>query len=237
MSLNANDVPMGGGGPRVEQELLDVGGYDGRVSQVIDLGIQDQGFYEGKHKGFKPSILLAYELADEFYKDEDGNIDEERPRIFSEDMAFSNLKSERAKSTQRYNAIDPKGDTGGSFPALVGMPCVINLIQKHHPTGKYAGQTFNNIRDVTAIRAKVAEKLPELRNPGKVFLFDNPDREVYDSLPDWIKNKIKGAQNYPGSKVEAMVNGGQAAAPAPQEAPRAVEAPVQDEPEDGGEGW
>jgi hypothetical protein len=49
--------------------------------------------------------------------------------------------------------------------------------------------------------------VPALSSPAVVFSFDNPTPEAWATLPSFIKDKIKAALNYRGSKVETMVNG------------------------------
>ena len=106
MALNAKTASSGGG---MNIEPLEPGTYPARLVQVVDLGVQAQRPYQGKEKDPVQEILLTYEFVDEFLKDEDGNEETDKPRWLSESMPLFNLSSERAKSTLRYNALDPCG--------------------------------------------------------------------------------------------------------------------------------
>jgi hypothetical protein len=62
--------------------------------------------------------------------------------------------------------------------------------------------------------------VPPLVNPPKVFDLDEPDMDVFGSIPEWIQKKIKGNLNFQGSVLQRNLG----AAPAPAEAP--AEPPV-----------
>lgn len=206
MGLNASKAPRAGGANRIEQPLLPVAGYPARVVQIIDLGLQAQRPYQGKEKPPVHEINLTYELVDEFCLDEDGNPDEKRPRWMSETMAFRNLSADKAKSTQRYKALDPTLEDGGDFTAQIGKPCVVNVI--HNPgTGVNAGKTYANVDSISTMRAKEAAKLPELVNDSRVFLLDDPDVEIFEALPQFLQDKIKGNLEYEGSKLQKLLEG------------------------------
>ena len=72
-------------------------------------------------------------------------------------------------------------------------------------SGKNAGKERNDIINVSPMTAKAAAKLPELVNPTKLFDFYEPDVEVFNTFPEWLQNKIKGAVDFPGSKLEVLL--------------------------------
>ena len=75
------------------------------------------------------------------------------------------------------------------------------------------------------MRARDAAKLPELVNPSRVFDLDNPDMEVFNSFPDWIKEKITSNLTFSGSLLEGLLKG----APAKDQPPRAEVSPEEQE--------
>ena len=188
----------------VAQEPIDAGALPARVVQLITLGLQPQKPYKGDPKPPVEELYITYEMADEFMKDEEGNEIEDKPRWLSETITLRSLDSDLAKSTKRYYALDPKVEHGGDFSKLAGAPCVLAVIQN---PSKKAGddRIFNNIEGVTAMREKDIAKAPELVNPPKVFDIDEPDMEVFTSLPEWLQNKIKENLNYGGSALEKAV--------------------------------
>lgn len=210
MGLNAKNVPSSGGKQR---DPLDAGSYPARLVQVIDVGLQPQS-YKGEEKAPAYCIALTYELLDEFLKDEDGEDQLDKPLFFTETMPLHNLKAEKAKSTLRYNVLDPQGEADGDFSALLGRPVMLALIQ--NPKGD---RIYNNIAGITAMREKDVRKAPELVNVPCFFDLDDPDMAIFEALPDWLKTKIKSNLEYSGSRLEALAgkNNNKPAKAAPRE--------------------
>ena len=199
MALNARKVANNGGGNRVEQENLDPGSYPARLVQILDMGLQPQRPYQGKEKPPMPEITLTYELVDVFMKDADGKELEDKPRWVSETIPLHNLKAEKAKSTQRYYAFDPNEEFEGDFTKLISMPITVTIVNN-----KVGDKIYDNIATTSAMRAKDAAKCPELVNKPKVFVLDEPDMEVFNSLPQWLQDKIKGNLEYEGSALQKL---------------------------------
>lgn len=244
MGLNGKKIPMGGK-KGVEQEAIEAGTYPCRVVQVLDLGLQPQQPYQGEEKPPAHEIMITYEFLDEFCVDENGEELEDKPRWLSETMPLRNLDSDLAKSTKRYNALDPNDDLDGDFLQLVGIPCMVTVINKQGK-GKNANKVYTNITNVSTMRPKEANKAPELVNPPKVFFLDEPDLEVLNSLPSWLSDKIKANLEFSGSALEAALNGAPAAdeeeeeAPKPKKKAAAKKKPEpedDDNEEDGDEPW
>lgn len=213
----------------MRQEAMEAGTYACRVVQVLDLGLQPQRPYQGQEKPPAYSMSLTYEFVDEFCKDKEGNDDETKPRWLSEDMPLHSLEAELAKSTKRYNAIDPQGVHDGDFAMLASMGCMVTITAKKNQKGELR----NYISSVSAMRAKDLAKIPELVNDAKVFLMDDPDLEVLGSLPDWLQDKIKSNLEFAGSILEkALAGGGSKGAPAA----KGEEAPAQED-DSTEEGW
>lgn len=224
MALNAKKVQ--GNQNRVEQPDL-VGVFPARLVQLIDLGLQNQREFKGKAKPPVQEIMLTYELVDEFMKDEDGNDVEDKPRWISETLPFYGLFADKAKSTQRYLAFDPKQDFEGDFTQCVGLPINVTLVNNQHD-----GKVYTNVAAIAAMRPKEAAACPELINPSKVFDLDDPDMEVFNALPEWIQTKIKGNLNFAGSPLEQKLGGKAKKEEKEKPAPKARKAPEPQEDDD-----
>lgn len=207
MGINASKVVGGGNNEnRVAQANIEPGVYPGRLVQVIDLGVQPQRPYQGKDKPPAQEIMLTYELVDEFMKDENGDDIEGKPRWVSENFVLHSLKADMAKSTKRYHAFDPEEHMGGDWGKLLDSPINITIVNN-----KVGEKTYDNVANLSAMRSKDAANCPDLVNPTKVFDLDDPDMEVFASLPKWIQDKLTSNLNYKGSKLEEKL------ADAPQE--------------------
>ena len=209
MGLNARKETGGSGGKDyVEQDVLENGTYPGRLVQLIDLGVQPQRPYQGQEKPPVHTVSVTYEFSDEFMKDDEGNDVEDKPRWISESFPFYSLEATLAKCTKRYYALDPKEVFEGDWPELVGGACNIVVGSYTRKSGKNAGKDANTVMGLTAMRSKESDKLPPLVNGTKVFLLDEPDMDVFASLPDWMQGDIKDNLEYAGSKLEALLTGG-----------------------------
>lgn len=240
MALNASKLPKTGGN-RKPVDPLEPGTYPARVVQIITLGLQEQQPYKGEPKQPAQELYVTYELLDEFMKDEDGNDIEDKPRWLSETFAFHSLDSDLAKSTKRYFALDPDKDYGGDWSKLIGAPCMVTIIQK--PSKKDPDIIYNNITSVSSMRAKEAAKAPDLVNEGKLFDIDEPDMDIFLSLPQWLQDKIKGNLDFAGSALESALEAHQtpksdSGKGDSQKASKAAVAPSEEAPEaDEEEGW
>lgn len=205
----------------IAQPNIDPGTYPARLVQIITLGLQPQRPFQGKDKAPAHEIMLTYELVDCYMVDEKGNEIEDKPRWVSETLPFYGVEAERAKSAQRYLAFDPTNEHDGDFGALIGMPANVTIVNN-----QVGDKIYDNIGAVTTMRPKDAAKCPELKNPVKIFDIDVPDMEVFNALPEWIREKIKSNLKFHGSALEKALGG---AAPVKKEEPK-KEAPAKENP-------
>lgn len=213
MALNAKTAAgSNGGGKKVAQPNMEPGTYPVRLVQLIDYGLQPQRPYKGEEKAPAHEIGLTYEFVDCFLVDEEGNELEDKPRWVSEIIPLHNIKAEKAKSTQRIKAMDPDNAHDGDLTQMLGSPSNATIT-----VNEKAGKTYTNIAGLSTMRARDAAKCPELKNPTKVFDLSAPDLEVFNSFPEWIREKIKGNLNYAGSKLEKLLGGEGADKPAQRE--------------------
>jgi hypothetical protein len=202
MALKASKESKGKGN-FIPQANIEPGTYPARIVQILDLGLQAQRPYQGQEKAPVNEISITYELVDEFMKDEQGNAIEDKPRWISETLPFYGLYADKAKSTQRYNALDPEGKYDGDFSQLIGTPCNVTVVNN-----KSGDKIYDNVATISTMRQRDADKCPELVNPAKVFDLDAPDLEVFNALPEWLREKIKGNLKYKGSALEQLLAGG-----------------------------
>jgi len=198
MTLKANET--GSQGPAAE--VLDAANYSARVVQVIDLGLQTQRPYEGQQKPPANEIMVTYELGTEFMKGEDGEDLTDKPRWISERFSLFPLFSERAKSTKRYNVLDPNGVHKGDWSRLIGSACLVAVTTN---VSKANGKTYNNVGAISLpMKGLVA---PDLVGNAKTFDLGDPDQEVFETIPEWIQKIIQENLEYKGSLLEAILEG------------------------------
>lgn len=205
MPLNLKDQKRTGGGDRVPQENIEVGAYPARVVRILDLGMQAGQEYppgSGQHKPSANKVDFTYELLDCFMKDKDGNYDESKPRWISEDFPLHRPDADLAKSTKRAKAIDPSNSVDYDLTKMLGMTCMVTV---GHKVSK--GKTYDKVLDVAPMRASLADKAPALKNEPILFTLDNPDMEVFNKLPPFMQDRIKGNLEFKGSKLEQLLGG------------------------------
>lgn len=230
MGINAKKVVGNGGGNRVEQPNIEPGVYPARLVQLIDLGVQPQREYKGTAKPPVQELMVTYELVDEFMKDENGDDVEGKPRWISENFPFHSLQADLAKSTKRYLAFDPTQAYEGDWSKCVGQPINVTVV-----SNKSGDKVYDNVANIASMRPKDAGNCPELVNPTKVFDLDDPDMEVFNSLPKWIQDKIVGNLNFNGSSLQAAIAKAPAAKPEEKKETKPKktrEAPPADEEDD-----
>lgn len=210
MALNLKAI-QGGGKKFVEQENIVPGVYPGRIVQIIDLGLQPQKPFQNQEKAPAPELMVTYELVDEFMRDENGEEIKDKPRWISETFPLRNIDQDKAKSTIRYLALDPKMEFDGDFTKLLNIPCNVTIVNN-----KSGDKVYDNVAAVGAMRPRDAANCPELVNPTKLFDLDAPDVDVFNALPKWVRDKIQGNLNYNGSALAKKL-GGKQEKPAEQE--------------------
>lgn len=204
MALNASKIKSKQNFERPEP--LEPGVYPARVVQILSLGLQPQREYKGQEKPPAYEIYVTYEFADEFMKDkETGEELKDKPRWLSETLPLHSLDSDLAKSTKRYLALDPEQEFGGDWAKLAGTPCMVTVINNR--SKKDPDIVYDNIASISTMRAKEASRMGDLVNPPKVFDIDDPDMEVFGSLPEWLQEKMKENLEFEGSALEEALNG------------------------------
>lgn len=225
MALNANNIKQKQQqAKRAPQDELEIGNYPCRVAQVLDMGVHPVDVWDDKaHKYVQDDtkapqnfIRLTYEFTTEFMKDENGVEDEAKPRWYSEEIKLLPLTSDLATSTKRYNALDPKGVHEGDFAKLTDACCTVTIGHKGNGKAK--------IGSVSPVMKGMV--YAELKNPPKVFTLDDPDLDIFNSQPQWIKDRITSNLYFEGSKLQKLLAGEPVGKPKVEE--KAAEKPVQD---------
>jgi len=243
MARNANNqAESGGGNSKQTHPALD-GNHAARIVQVIFLGVQEQRAFQGTPKPPIDQIRVTYELSHEFMLDEDGNAQADKPLWQSETLAFHNSSVDLATSTKRFKAYRPDVSNPADFvwdDSLLGLPVQVVLKSREVTKGKHAGKTFTDVKGVSSKVQLPGYEQPELVNPAVFFdpADDDVDVEVFNALPDWLQDQIKGGLDYATSPLSVALAGGTstpkpapapAPKPAPQAAPQAQAAPAGDE--------
>lgn len=171
--------PHDGGGEDFGR--IEDGSYPARLVQIIDIGEQERiDFDTGKPTGqYQRRLFLTFEFPTETIEMNG----EEWPRWQSMEVTLSFHK--RAKLPQIVSALDPKYQVT-DLSELVGRPALVTI-----------GSTKNGRPKITNIvQLPKGMQVEDLKSPPVVFDMDDFDVEVFNTLPNFIQNRIKEAKNF-----------------------------------------
>lgn len=196
MALKANESGNSGG----NFEPMEPGSYPARLVGVTDLGLQPQQF-KGEKKKPAYEVALTYEFVDEFMKDEDGKDRKDKPRWLTEMFPLYSLESERAKSTQRIQALDPNNEKDGDLSLMLETPVTVIVVHSRPKNGRI----YENIDSIAPMREKDAAKCDPLVNETFCFDLSKPDLDQFEKLPNFLKKKITDNLEFAGSELSNLI--------------------------------
>ena len=174
MSLNVN---AGNGGNKTFEQVP-AGSYAARCYQIIDLGHQTV-VWEGQAK-VVPKVRITWEISE---KMADG-------RPFSISKEYTASIGERATLRKDLEAWRNRKFTteelaNFSLENVLGAPCLLGVV---HVPSKDGSKTYANINSIMALPKGMP--CEELHNPAVKFDINNFNKEVFESLPEFIRTKI-----------------------------------------------
>jgi len=214
--MNPNDYAKGSNSITSEFKAKT---YNGRVVQVINCGLQHATFWDNgqnkklywlpkeeqtstKKQGFKendnPVTNVIFKITVEFptvrAKDNKGT-----------DVGPSWLTKEYRPNSKEMKALLDNFEIK-TIDELAGQAVTVNV----------AFTSGNKPKMTTILAVAEGTTVADLSKPSVVFDFYEPDLAVFNAFPKFIQDTMKGAIDYPGSKLEAMLED----APAKEEKPK-----------------
>lgn len=184
--------------------LIPAGNHVARCYEMIQIGtiVEKTGLYAGKesHK-----VRLTWETPDEKHDFGNGL----RPFAISKEFTLSmHEKSTLRKILEswRGKAFTEEEAKRFDITKLLGKPCMVNVI--HKKSG--AGKDYADISSISALPKNFT--CPDQVNKSQILSFDEWNETIFESLPGFIKDKIKSSKEF----ANLMNPGKTEAAPAPQ---------------------
>jgi hypothetical protein len=175
------------------------GVQEARVLRVIDLGLRkpDPRFQDPKKGPKKPSqqLLFMFELAED-KTEKDGK---KVPMIafYYANVAGRKQSGEHSKFTA---LIESAGvDKEFTLEDFLGKAVSLTLVKNEK-------KERVDVAVVAGLSARVASTVPDLVQDSYVLDFDNPTTKVVEKLSDKMKKTLSEALNFPGSKLEHLIN-------------------------------
>lgn len=173
------------------KELIPAGNYIARCYQMIQIGHVKEVIL-GEVKTLN-KVRIGWELPTEtkVFNQEKG----EQPFVISEEYTLSmHEKSNLRKVLASWRGKDFTQEEATSFDItkLLGVPCMVNII--HRPAKTDPTRMYQKIGSVSPLAKGVT--CPPQFNETSVLQYDNFDYNLYNSLPDFIKDKIRNSEEF-----------------------------------------
>lgn len=169
---------------------IEPGTYAARCYSMIEIGTITETI-QGKTVTHK-KVNLSWEFPTEL---ETFNADK-GPEPFSISKKYTLSMNEKAslrKDLESWRGRPFTKEEAEKFDItkLIGAECMLSVIHKQSEDGS---KTYANISSIA--RMPKGMKCDPQINPTKVLEFDNFDWNVFNSLPDYLKDMIKSSQEY-----------------------------------------
>lgn len=183
---------------RIERELIPAGNYIARCYSMVHIGTVKE-IIKGEEKRLN-KVRITWELPTELrvFNEEKG----EQPIVISKEYTLSmNEKSNLRKDLESWRGRAFSELQAKSFDicALLGVPCMLNIIHKMNKSDKeYA--TISNISSIPK-----GFECPAQINKNFEWNFEDKWDEIeLENFPDFIKEKIKSSEEYQRMKSDVI---------------------------------
>lgn len=174
---------------------LEGGVYTVVSSAIVDLGLQKSEKFQKVQRKF----MMIWTVLGEFVEVND----EKLPRQLSKEYSFSlNEKSTLRKDLQawRGKAFTDEELKGFNILNVLNVPCQLQILLEEKN-----GKQYNNIASIMAL-----PKGTNVENLDSTYHFDIENTESWanwNKIPEWIRERIKKAENYKSTGLEEYVLG------------------------------
>jgi hypothetical protein len=175
----------------VQRELIPSGNYIARCYQMLQIGTVDE-MVMGTTKTLN-KVRIGWELPTELkvFNPEKG----EQPFVISKEFTLSmHEKSNLRKLLASWRGKDFTEEEAKSFDItkLLSVPCMINVI--HKPAKTDPTRIYEEISNVSPMPKGV--KCPSQINQTMLLEYENFNLDLFNSLPDFIKQKVQSSAEY-----------------------------------------
>ena len=185
------------------RELIPADNYVARCYKMIQIGTVEEDF-KGEKK-IMQKVRIGWEIPGEMkvFKEENG------PQPLVIDMEYTLSMADKATlrallTSWRGQAFTDAEAKEFDITKLIGAPCMLNII--HNPSKADASKVYEKISGITKLPKGM--KCPDAINPPFILSYDEWDETKFESLPDFIKDKMKTSVEYKAMKnpVESLID-------------------------------
>ena len=168
---------------------MDSGAYVARCYSMIQIGTVNESIMGEEKLIHKVKLTFEFPTELKVFKEENG----EQPYVISKDFTLSmHEKASLRKFLESWRGKNFTEEEAKKFDItkLLGVQCMINVI---HHTAKN-GNIYAQIGGISPLPKGMT--CPPSINKQVVLSYDNFDWSIFDSLPDYLKDKIKTSKEY-----------------------------------------
>ena len=199
-------LPVKDNSSNYEKIPTEAGNHLAICYSVIDLGTHVEKYPDG-YKSIR-RVKIGWELPNlkRKYTPKDSKEEKEYIEVIYKDYNLSLYET-------AYLRIDLEGwrgvafshdelDDGFDLEKLIGVPCLANVI---HKVSK--GKTYANVAGLSPVVKGM--NIPELSRATQFLSFEEGsfDENLYNSLPEWLQNKIAESNEYKRMNTEEVFVG------------------------------
>lgn len=179
--------------PESSYTLVPAGTHIARCIGLINIGTIETEW--PPHSGIKKFIFkirLSFELPEETHTFKEG--EDAKPFVISEEYSLSMGEKANLRPIVEglVGALTEAKAANFDVETLVGKTCLITI--KHEPSNKDASKVYSRIASTAPLMKGMTVK--DQVNESKLLTYDNWDPTYFDSLPNFIKDKMKTSAEY-----------------------------------------
>lgn len=187
-------------GDNRQREIVPAGNYVAICYEIIHIGTVAD-VVMGEHKLIN-KVRIGWELPIErrVFDEEKGL----QPfAIFQKFTLSLHEKSSLRKTLASWRGRDFTEQEAKAFDitVLAGKPCMINII--HKPSKADPSRIHAVIGAIGPVPKGI--DVPKITNPIRILSYDNFDFNLYNSLPEWLRNEVASSVEF--KKIIAQSNG------------------------------
>ena len=177
---------------KLESKPIDAAVYVARCIGMCHIGTIDDTYQGNPVKRNK--IRITWETPTELREFKEG--DGEKPYVISNMYTLSlheNSKLKELLESWRGVKFTDEEIKGFDLTKVVGKPCMINIIHTERN-----GKVYADVKSVTPI-AKGIQCPPQI-NPSSIWEYGNPDWDLFNSFPNFLKEMISNSDEFKALK-------------------------------------
>ena len=182
--------------PKTESQFEPVpaGNHVARCYRVLHIGTVPDT-YKGEQK-IVNKVRIGFELPNETKVFKEGEA--AQPYVIDREYTLSMFEGAslyKLVSGILGKQLSEEEAEAFEMSQLVGSECLLNVV---HKTSETSGKTFANIASAAPIPKGMT--VPPAVNAPQILDYDNWNQELFESLPDFLKDKIVASDEYKALK-------------------------------------